>query len=441
MDYLRFLNPQGAPAVIIHSHLDVIQVRFPMVVFWLLAALMTAVALGFVLVPLLRPRASAGRSATQANLEVLRSQRREIEQDVATGVLPGDAKGEALDELVGRAEQDLAAPEAPAPTVQRRPWAAAIVSAVAIPAIAFGVYAALGNPRATDPKVTQAAPQMPAHEVTEMVDRLAQKVRERPDDVRGWSLLARSMASLGRFDDAVEAYAHLAQLVPDDANVLADYADALAMVQGQSLAGRPTQLVQQALKIDPKHHKALALAGTAAMDAGDFGTAVRYWETLAADLPAGTPDEQQVRAIIGEVRQRAVAAGKPVPESPRQVAKAPPPAAGKSVSGSVSIAPQMASRLAGDETIFIFARAEGGSRVPLAVVRASVKQLPMKFALDDSQSMAPGANISSAAAIRVEARISRSGTAMPQSGDLLGSSAVVKPGARDVNIVVDKVVP
>ena len=177
------------------------------------------------------------------------------------------------------------------------------------------------------------------------------------------------------------------------------------------------------------------------MDAGDFGTAVRYWETLAADLPAGAPDEQQVRAIIGEVRQRAVAAGKPVPESPRQVAKAPPPAAGKSVSGSVSIAPQMASRLAGDETIFIFARAEGGSRVPLAVVRASVKQLPMKFALDDSQSMAPGANISSAAAIRVEARISRSGTAMPQSGDLLGSSAVVKPGARDVNIVVDKVVP
>ncbi|HET9651871.1 MAG TPA: c-type cytochrome biogenesis protein CcmI, partial [Usitatibacter sp.] len=242
------------------------------------------------------------------------------------------------------------------------------------------------------------------------------------------------------FNEASEAYEHLARLVPNDANVLADYADALGMVQGQSLAGRPRELIDQALKIDPTHRKALALAGTAAMDAGDYAASVRYWETLAAQLPPDSQDEAQIRQIVAEVRGKAASSGKAVPESPKPVAKAPA-AAGKSVTGLVSIAPQVASKLSGNETLFIFARAEGGPPVPLAVVRASAKQLPMKFALDDSQSMAPGANISSAQALRVEARISKAGTAMAQPGDLQGSSAVVKPGARDVNVVIDKVVP
>lgn len=411
-----------------------------MAVFWLLAALMTAVALAFVLVPLLRPRSAAGPSARQANLEVLRSQRREIEADVATGALPGDAKGEALQELVGRAEEDLAAPEMPAAPVQRRPWIAAAVAAVAIPAIAFGVYLVVGNPRAMDPAVTAHQSGMSEREVVAMVEKLAQKVRERPDDVEGWSLLARSMGAIGRFNDAAEAYEHLAKLVPNDPNVLADYADALGMAQGQSLAGRPRELIEQALKLDPSHRKALALAGTAAMDAGDYAASVKYWETLAAQLSDGSPDQAQVRQIVAEVRDKAASAGKPVAESPRQVAKAPA-APAKSVSGSVTIAPQIAAKLNGNETLFIFARAEGGSRVPLAIVRASAKELPLKFALDDSQSMSPGANISSAKALRVEARISRTGNAMPQSGDLEGSSAVVQPGARDVNVVLDKVVP
>lgn len=411
-----------------------------MLVFWLLAALMTVVALAFVLVPLLRPHPTAGPSATQANLEVLRSQRREIEADVETGVLPKEAKDEALRELVGRAQGDLADSGAPAPAVQRRPWVAAAIAGVAIPVIAFGVYLALGTPAATNPAVAARPAGMSEHDVAAMIERLAQKVRERPDDVQGWSLLARSMAALGRFNESAEAYQHLAQLVPDDANVLADYADALGMAQGQSLAGRPRELIEQALKIDPTHRKALALAGTATMDAGDYQAAMKHWQALAAALPPGSPDEAQVQQIVAEVREKAKAAGKPVAESPKQVAQAAP-AAGKSVSGSISIAPQIAARLSGSETLFIFARAEGGSRVPLAIVRASARELPMKFALDDSQSMAPGANISSAQSLRVEARISRAGNAMPQAGDLEGSSAVVKPGARDVNVVIDKVVP
>jgi cytochrome c-type biogenesis protein CcmH len=374
---------------------------------------------------------------------VLRGQRREIEADVERGVLPAEARDEALSELVARAQADLP-PDVPAPApVQRRPWIVAAIVAVALPALTFGVYLAVGTPSAGDPK-TLARPehQLDDPQILAMVDSLAKKVRERPDDVQGWSLLARSMAALGRFKEAADAYEHLSKLVPNDPQVLADYADALGMAQGRKLAGKPYELVKAALAIDPKHRKALALAGTAAMDAGDFAAAYKYWETLAADLPPGSEDATQVRTILEEVRQRAAAAGQALPKGPAvAVAAAPAAATGKTVTGSVTVAPDIAAKVSRSDTLFIFARADGGARVPLAVVRTSASQLPMTFALDDSMAMAPGMNLSSAQAVRVEARITKSGNATPQSGDLVSRSAVVKPGARDVKIVVNEVVP
>jgi cytochrome c-type biogenesis protein CcmH len=410
-----------------------------MVVFWLVAALMTLVALAFILVPLLHPRPPAGPSVVEANLEVLRGQRREIDSDVANGVLPADARDQALAELVERAQDDLQPPSRPAVAAAKRPWAAAAVAAVAVPILAFGMYFAVGNPDAADAsKVGHEGGQMTETQILAMVDNLARKVRERPDDVQGWALLGRSMAALGRYPEAVEAYEHLAKIAPDDPQVLSDYADALGMMQGRSLAGRPYELVKQALKIDPRFPKALALAGTAAMDAGDFKGALGYWETLAADLPAGSEDRTRIDAIITEVRERASAAGQPLPSSAPQVAKAAAP--GASVTGSVSVAPKLAAQVDPAATLFVFARADNGPRIPLAVVRASASRLPMEFTLDDSQAMAPNMKLSGAKAVRIEARISRSGNATPQAGDLSGTSAVVKPGARGVKVVIDSVV-
>jgi cytochrome c-type biogenesis protein CcmH len=407
--------------------------------FWILAALMTALALGFVLVPLLRARAVPGPNSVEANLEVLRSQRREIEADVVNGTLPADARDEALAELVGRADKDLAAPAVPMPGPATRPWAIAAVLAVALPALAFGVYRATGTPAATDPKITAAAgAPVDDKQILAMVESLARKVSERPDDAKGWALLARSMASLGRFKESADAYARLSKLAPNDPDVLADYADALGMAQGRTLAGRPYELVREALALDPKHPKALALAGTAAMEANDFAAALKYWETLAAEVPAGSEDEAQIRALIGELRAKAGLARPSLALAPGQTSR---PAAAPSVSGQVSVAPEMAANVSASDTLFVFARAEGGPRMPLAVLRGSARQLPLAFALDDSMAMAPNMRISGAAAVRIEARISRSGNALPQPGDLVGTSAVVKPGARDVKIVVDRVVP
>ena len=411
--------------------------------FWILATLMTLVALAFVLVPLLRSRPPAGPSSAEANLAVLREQRREIEADIATGVLPAGARDEALAELVGRAGEDLA-PSTATVVEPRRPWAAAAVAALGVPAIAFGVYLAIGNPAATNPLATlaEAAP-VDDQQIVAMVENLARKVRERPDDAQGWALLARSMAALGRFEESADAYAHLAKLVPGDAQVLADYADTLGMAQGRSLAGRPYELAKEALRIDPTNLKALALAGTAALDSGDFTAAAGHWEKLAAALPPDSADAAQVRTVLEEIRGRAAAGGKAAPAAPA----APPPsvaaaaAPGATVTGSVALAPALAAKVAGTETLFIFARADGGPRVPLAVVRATARELPMRFKLDDSQAMAPGVNLSSAKAVRIEARISRSGDAAPRPGDLVGTSGVVAPGARDVRIVVDKELP
>jgi cytochrome c-type biogenesis protein CcmH len=324
----------------------------------------------------------------------------------------------------------------------KKPWRTAAVVAVALPLVAFGVYLANGTPRAVDPRLAGGGgnAQPDEKQIVAMVDTLAKKVRERPDDVQGVALLARSMGVLGRFKESAEAYAHLNALVPNDPQVLADYADALGMAQGRTLVGRPYELAKQALAIEPKHKKALALAGTAALDEGDYGNALRHYQTLGAELPKESEDASQVRAIVAEVMMKAAAAGQVLGTPPPKPAPAPA-AQSKSVSGSVSVAPAIAAKIGDADTLFIFARAENGPRMPLAILRGSAKQLPMTFSLDDTHAMAPGMNLSSASAVRIEARISRSGNAMPQPGDLVGTSAVVQPGARDVKILVDRVLP
>jgi cytochrome c-type biogenesis protein CcmH len=256
------------------------------------------------------------------------------------------------------------------------------------------------------------------------------------------------MTALGRYDEGAKAYEHLASIAPRDAQVLADYADALGMAQGRKLEGKPYALVKSALEIDPTHRKSLALAGTAAMETKDFPASIGYWQRLAAALPPGSEDEAQVRAIMEEVRMRASSAGQQLPAVAASPAPSPPPKvasapknAGTSVTGSVSIAPEVAAKVSQSDTLYVFARAEDGGRIPLAVLRASARQLPMAFLLDDSMSMSPQAKLSQASSVRIEARISRSGNAIPQSGDLVGRSDPVKPGARDVKIVVNQIVP
>jgi cytochrome c-type biogenesis protein CcmH len=226
-------------------------------------------------------------------------------------------------------------------------------------------------------------------------------------------------------------------LKPDDANLLTDYADALAVVNGRNLEGEPSQLIARALKMDPNNLKALSLAGTAAYLRKDFAGALRHWDKLA-QLAPDSDFVRQIQRGIDEARRQA---GTPAPAAQAQAPGAAASAgATASVSGTVTLAKALAGKAAPDDTVFVFARAAAGSRVPLAILRKQVKDLPLKFTLDDSMAMSPAAKLSGSPQVIVGARISKSGGALAQPGDLQGLSAPVSLGTGGLIIEISQVV-
>lgn len=420
-----------------------------MLTFWSLAVLLVAATLALLLLPLLRARrARAAPDADAAAFAVYRDQKYALDAELADGAIGAEEHEAAIAELSRRLAEDVGPAREPAPPTPplRRAWLIGVALLVLIPAAAAVLYARLGNPEAISGASSAGEPN--AHEMSDpqilaMVDSLAQRLKTRPDDAEGWVLLARSYQTLGRFSEAADAYAHADTLIPNNPALLADYADALAMAQGRKLAGQPAALAARALSVDPNHKKALALAATAALEARDVDAALAYWRRLLAQFPEGSDDAKQIMAIVAEVESAKNGLKAPPPaaqERPRSPA-ATVPAAGATIAGRVDISPALASKVALTDTVFIFARAVEGSRMPLAVLRIPARELPKDFRLDDSMGMAPGVKLSAAPAVIVEARISKSGNALPQAGDLSGKSAPVKPGASGIKITIDQVVP
>ncbi len=292
-------------------------------------------------------------------------------------------------------------------------------------------------------------------QVEAMAAQLAAKLEKEPGNAEGWVMLARTYYALNRHAEASAAFDKAVALVPDDAGLLADYADALGAAQG-GLRGKALELVDRALKADPTHWKALALAGTAAFDRKDYKQAVAYWEKMKATVPPGSPIAGSIDGSIAEARElgglapSAAAAPPPVAAAaPRtgatKVAADPPPASaalpGASLAGTVSLAPALAAKVSPTDTVFIFARAAEGPKMPLAILRKQVKDLPATFTLDDSMAMAPNFALSNFTSIVVGARISKSGNAAPQTGDFEGLSPAVKVGATGLAVVIDRTLP
>jgi len=416
-------------------------------VFWAIGAALAAAALWAILRPLDARRAGASVSRRAANVAIYRDQKRELEADLAAGKIAREDHERALAELEARALQDADAPDvAAAPRGGRRVQAIAL--GVAVPLLALGVYFAVGNPGALNPVAAHSAG-ISAAQLEAMVDNLAARLRQNPEDAEGWVMLGRSYAVLGRMEDAVKAYAQAVERSPRDARLLADFADALAMTRGQSLQGEPEQIVRRALQIDPNNLKALALAGTAEFDRGDFAAAAATWERMLPLVPPESEDARTIQANVAEARRHAgagppsaVAAAPPAATAaaPPVATAAAPPVASASLRGRVSIAPQLRDRVGPQDTLFIYARAANGPAMPLAILRRSAGELPLDYALDDSLAMAAGMGISSQPRIVVTARVSRSGNARPQAGDLQGASAPVANDAKGVDIVIDTVV-
>ena len=242
-------------------------------------------------------------------------------------------------------------------------------------------------------------------------------------------MLARSYAALGRFGEAAAAYAHAVERLPGDAQVLADYADALAMAQGRRLQGEPEKIIARALQVDPDNVKALALAGTVAFDKQDYATAVAHWERILRLVPQDSELAQSVRASVAEAQ--ALGGGSP---APRERITA---AGNNAISGVVRLAPEFAAKVAPTDTVFIFARAADGPRMPLAIMRKQARELPATFTLDDSMAMTPDTKLSNFPRVVVGARISKAANATPQPGDLQGVSSPVTGAATGITVVID----
>jgi cytochrome c-type biogenesis protein CcmH len=417
-----------------------------MTVFLLFAALMLAGALFFVIPPLLQrgPGDTGHQQRDAVNLEILRDQLRELDADRAAGTIDDASYQSARHDLelrvVNEVRSDVAAPDA----AKRKAWSA-LALGLLVPAVAAALYFKLGNTDGLDPTKLTAPQSYSADQINAMVQQLAQRMKQQPDDAKGWAMLARSYVGLGRYAEAADAYAHLVKLSPENADLLADYADAMGMANNRSLQGEPEKIIDHALAIDPKSVKALALSGGASFERHDYHAAVTQWRKILALVP---PNSDIARSVAGSIDQALTLSGMPADarspgasvagpvQGPTSAAGAQTASAGATVAGTVELDPAARSLVKDDDTVFIFAKAVGGPPMPLAVLRKQVKDLPAKFVLDDSMSMMPGAKLSGFPDVIVGAKISRSGSATPGEGDFSGSTATVHPGATGLKITI-----
>lgn len=440
-----------------------------MTIFWISSALLMALALALVLPTLLKgspstPARDESETARQATLTILRDQMAQLNADLAAGSIDAEQHRASCAEIERRVLEETAAVEASAAVGSRhpvgtRPWITTAVIALAIPLIATLGYQRLGNPAAIDAPSAEAAPAMgdgvTSEQVEVLVKQLAERMKSNPDDLEGWTLLARTYAAMQKFPEAAQAFERATALSPNDASLLADRADVMAVLQGQRAAGEPAKLIARALELDPKNLKALALAGSVAFEAADYDKAISYWKQarelaapasdFANNLDQGIKDAQVAK---GEPPSNAVvqapAATTATDSAQPATADAATPAAaatGARVSGRVSLSPQLAAKVSPGDTVFIFARAVEGPRMPLAIQRKTVADLPITFTLDDSMAMSPAMKLSNFPRVVVGARISKSGNAMPSPGDLSGQLSDVTVGTEGLQIVIDSVQP
>jgi cytochrome c-type biogenesis protein CcmH len=417
-----------------------------MILFVASAIALVAIALVWLLPTLLRKGGHAEPvAADKTSLSILREQLDELKQDLDNSTLSRQQYQQAREDLERRALEDGRSSGAAAVSISGGHRRTALAIGIALPVCAALIYSQLGSPEAVvaPGMAADTAQGVSPEQIAAMVKRLEARLVKEPQDATGWALLARSYVVMQRYPEAVAAYARAAALLPDNADVLADYADAVAMSKGRRLDDESIPLLERALKIDPMQWKALALAGTAAFERKDYKTAISYWEKLQSRAEPGSEFARSLASTIQEARELGgikATAGPAELTAVAPSAVSPAPGAA-SVKGTVSLSGKLAGKTNPDDTVFVFARAAEGPRMPLAIIRRQVKDLPLTFRLDDSMSMSPAMKLSQFKQVVVGARISKSGNAAPQSGDLQGVSKTVNVGDNNVAIVVDSLVP
>lgn len=413
-----------------------------MIEFFVAAAVVVVLALSILLWSIIGKKTLVSHSHREMNAAIYREEFAKLDQDRAENMLAEKDYLQARSELQRRVI-DEASHEATAVTVAA-PKKTIFALVVFLPVAAIGLYIVLGNPAAIG--YTAPAQQAAAPDVNGMLEALTLKLKQEPDNPQGWEILARTYKVLGRTAEAEQAFSGAASYIEGNAQLLAIYADLVASNANGDLTGKPSELIAKALVLDANNPLALWLAGSAAFQAQDFASAVQKWQQLLLQLPKGSEEAGALQASIKEASFRSGARGtaEPVVAPHADVAAAPNSSAAiadaTSVSGVVELDAALRSKISTNDVVMVIARAPG-ERMPRAVLRTSASDLPLKFTLDDSLSMSPQARMSSTAEVTVEARISKSGMAMPESGDLMSGIQTVKVGAKNIRLTVNQIRP
>ena len=420
------------------------------IIFWLFAAIMLVIALWLTLPPLLghyRQQKFSARAIVHAHREQLKALRAGLDSGSVKAQDYETRRNELRADLLNALESDAGHDDSARPN-----RALAYVALIALPVGAVVLYLSLGSPEAlhmSEPQTTVT--QVPAHEaqmqdgstnaasIEEMVGGLAAKLAENPDDGEGWIMLGRSYMVLDRFQEATDAFSKARALMGEEPLLLVDYAEAAAMANGNSMVGLPTELLDRALEIDPENQKGIWLSGFAAMQRNDNEQAVAIWQRLLTQLPENSAEASAVLDMIAQAGghvETPAAESTAAPGTSTAITDSPV------VTVTVSLDPALADQVNGSETLFIFARAVSGPPMPLAIQRRRANELPLTITLDDTMSMMPSMKLSMFPQVTVGARISRSGEAIAQPGDLQGMvSPVDATAGTAVNLQINRAVP
>lgn len=423
------------------------------VLFVVLALGMVLCVAGVLMWVLLRQRPVVTHaSQAKANAKVYRDQIADLDREHESGHISDTEWQQSRDELSMRLLEDTSAQDDPVAKQEKPALWTAVLVAVALPLSAVGMYMWVGEPDALNPMAVQSNDKVDPTQLLQMAESLAQKLNDKPDNLQGWVMLGRTYRTLEKFDASVQAYDRALKLSADD-DLKLERVEVLAMKSQGNFEGEPWNVIRDILQRDPQNYGALLMAGSASYSHEKFADALKYWQQARKPLAADNPDVPGLDEAIASVQQKLgmpaqVAKGPSAQMNAAQTPAAAPSAntsgaasTGLTVSGQVAIAEALKGKVKPSDVVFIYATPANGERMPLAIFKTTVAQLPLAFTLDDSTAMTPERKLSGAGEVWVKVRVSKSGNAMPQSGDLAGTLGPVKVGAKGLKLEIKDQIP
>ena len=418
-----------------------------MIMFWVFVLAMIVIALVFLLRPLKLTSNQNDIDRSAQNVSIAKERLNELKLELEQGVISQQEYEQTIEEL----EQTLLNDVEQLPSENNKQdynpasnRITQLVLIIAVPVVAISLYAYLGQPELINTGNKQAAApagQTPANAgtVEQLVEKLAARLKQQPDNAEGWFMLGRSYMSLNRYKEAVAALEKTNQLVPNNPTVMLRYADALTMLSGGRISGKPFELIKKAVEIRPDDQTGLWLLGMGYEQKGEYQKAISYWNIL---LPLIAKDEKSTIEVKKLIRQTKKKAGIKISDNSQTEVTTVKKKSAAYINVTVNLDESIRDKVSANDTVFIFAKAISGPPMPLAVVRKQVKDLPLNVVLDDNMAMLPSMKLSNFKKVQVIARVSKSGSVKAQSGDMQSETRVITVGQKvSIKLTINKLVP